>query len=107
MKYCTKCGKEVHDEAIICPGCGCRIEADKAPQINGDQKSDKARTSKILGILALLILWPLGIPAIVLANSSKSETGGVLSKDAKTGLICGIIGIVWGAIAMIYILGSM
>lgn len=23
MKYCTKCGKEIMDEAVICPGCGC------------------------------------------------------------------------------------
>ena len=23
MKNCTKCGKEIMDEAVICPGCGC------------------------------------------------------------------------------------
>ena len=23
MKYCTKCGKELLDEAVICTGCGC------------------------------------------------------------------------------------
>ena len=23
MKYCVHCGKELFDEAIICPGCGC------------------------------------------------------------------------------------
>lgn len=23
MKYCLKCGKEIMDEAVICPGCGC------------------------------------------------------------------------------------
>ena len=26
MAYCTKCGKEVHDEAEICVHCGCRIK---------------------------------------------------------------------------------
>lgn len=25
MKYCTKCGKEIMDEAAICPGCGCAV----------------------------------------------------------------------------------
>ena len=25
MKFCQKCGKEIADEAIICPGCGCAI----------------------------------------------------------------------------------
>lgn len=26
MKYCQKCGKELYDEAIVCPGCGCSVE---------------------------------------------------------------------------------
>lgn len=25
MKYCSKCGKELLDEAVICIGCGCSI----------------------------------------------------------------------------------
>ena len=25
MKYCTTCGNEVMDEAVICPKCGCEI----------------------------------------------------------------------------------
>ncbi len=23
MKYCSKCGNELLDEAVICPNCGC------------------------------------------------------------------------------------
>lgn len=23
MKYCTKCGQQIHDEAVICIHCGC------------------------------------------------------------------------------------
>ncbi len=26
MKYCSKCGKEILDEAIVCVGCGCSVE---------------------------------------------------------------------------------
>ena len=26
MKYCTKCGKELLDEAVVCPGCGCAVD---------------------------------------------------------------------------------
>ena len=25
MKYCQKCGKELLDEAVICPNCGCAV----------------------------------------------------------------------------------
>lgn len=40
MKYCSKCGKELIDEAVVCVHCGCStgkngtaplIEADDAP----------------------------------------------------------------------------
>lgn len=26
MKYCSKCGKEIVDEAVICVHCGCKTE---------------------------------------------------------------------------------
>ncbi len=26
MKFCTKCGKELLDAAVVCPGCGCPVE---------------------------------------------------------------------------------
>lgn len=29
MKYCAKCGKEVMDEAMICPSCGCAVQKEK------------------------------------------------------------------------------
>ncbi|MHC1723713.1 MAG: hypothetical protein AB9836_10995 [Aminipila sp.] len=24
--YCQKCGKEIHDETIVCVGCGCPVK---------------------------------------------------------------------------------
>lgn len=30
MKFCSKCGKEILDEAVVCPGCGCAVV--NAPQ---------------------------------------------------------------------------
>lgn len=29
MKYCTHCGKELIDEAVICVGCGCAVSGQK------------------------------------------------------------------------------
>lgn len=28
MAYCPKCGKEVHEEAVICVNCGCKVKND-------------------------------------------------------------------------------
>lgn len=28
-KFCSKCGKEIDDEAVICTGCGCEVGRSK------------------------------------------------------------------------------
>lgn len=46
MKYCNNCGKEVDDNAVICPFCGCAV-ASKNVEV------DKPSTG--LNILSFLI----------------------------------------------------
>jgi len=29
MKFCSKCGKEIFDEAVICVHCGCQVQETK------------------------------------------------------------------------------
>ena len=31
MKFCSKCGKELHDDAVVCVGCGCSVSAISQP----------------------------------------------------------------------------
>lgn len=101
MKYCAKCGKEIMDEAVICPNCGCAPEETKNVQKQEVAVPKKAKTASVLGILSILLLAPLGIPAIILANQSKSETNGVMCKQAKTGFVCGIIGLCWWTVNLL------
>lgn len=44
MKYCTHCGKELLDEAVICPGCGCAV---------GGQGMDSNRNATVDGTALL------------------------------------------------------
>lgn len=30
MKYCSKCGNELVDEAVVCTKCGCVVESNKS-----------------------------------------------------------------------------
>ena len=36
MKYCKHCGKEIMDEAVICPNCGCAVEEPAVTKIKDD-----------------------------------------------------------------------
>lgn len=106
MKFCHKCGKEIMDEAVICPNCGCAVKKEaEAPKVVEVPK--QAKTASLLGILSILLLAPLGIPAIILANKSKEKTGGIMCKQAKTGFVCGIIGLCWWGLSLIILLGGM
>ena len=53
MKYCTKCGKELMDEAVVCTHCGCATEAWNA-------KKGKEYTDEInVGFCVLAAFIPL------------------------------------------------
>lgn len=103
MKFCSHCGKEVADEAVICLNCGCKTQntnvfassqaTTQQNQIYVEETEPQLATwSKICGIVSFFIGWfALGITAIVLANMSKDDTNGVMCPSAKTGLVCGIV----------------
>ena len=61
MKYCTHCGKELFDEAVICPGCGCAVGTEPVQTKRADlirKLSEKVKTNAIIwlviGILQVL-----------------------------------------------------
>lgn len=53
MKFCQHCGKELVDDAIVCPGCGCSVQAtNNVPTTSVDE-------SVSAGLVILAILIPL------------------------------------------------
>ena len=61
MKFCTHCGKEIFDEAVICPGCGCATSTVPAQAASTDlvrKLAEKVKTNAIIwlviGILQVL-----------------------------------------------------
>lgn len=55
MKYCTKCGHELQDDAILCPNCGCLVQAEKPIEKVEDKKKGNLNInfSLFLGIYVL------------------------------------------------------
>ena len=41
MKYCTKCGNELMDEAVICPKCGCMVEGANLNNVPKQNEADE------------------------------------------------------------------
>jgi len=72
MKYCSKCGNELMDEAVICTKCGCMIESstnkvvlEKSAQSVTESSNDNTNAviSLIMGIVsvifAFIFIWTL------------------------------------------------
>lgn len=60
MKYCSKCGNELLDEAVVCPKCGCAVgtmpnESDQAEKILKADKKSKITSAKVLNVIAFVV----------------------------------------------------
>ena len=60
MKYCSKCGKELFDEAVICPGCGCAVGNINTPQFSNKNTFVQPESPTLANCaIAFAILMPI------------------------------------------------
>ena len=57
MKYCSKCGNELFDEAVVCPKCGCATEqtAKNTPKKQSNPNAAKGAALIVAGILVIVL----------------------------------------------------
>ena len=77
MKFCSKCGKEINEEAIICVHCGCSVTPTTAPA-NADAPST--------GFAVLGFFFPLIGLILYLVNK---DTAPLKAKSAGKGALIG------------------
>lgn len=79
MKFCSKCGKEIADEAVICPGCGCTVENNSAkgssgttaPILEKGEKPGLARAALVCSFLIPIVGIICGIIGAIKYKTSK------------------------------------
>jgi uncharacterized membrane protein YvbJ len=109
MKYCSKCGKEIMDEAVICPGCGCaqenNVQGNSVPQIKEALSDIQKEAWSNSGWLLLGFFIP--IVGLILYLVWK-ETSPSKAKAAGYGALIGfVISLCGGLIAGIFALISV
>ncbi len=80
MKYCSKCGKEINDDAVVCVYCGRQVEGARAEV----QKPDAPN----MGFAVLGFFFPL--IGLILYLCWKNETP-LKAKSAGKGALIGVI----------------
>lgn len=63
MKYCSKCGHPLKDEAIICVSCGCQVADIHTGRYNRyqEEKSTLATCAMVFAFLSPIVGFILGV----------------------------------------------
>ena len=89
MKYCTNCGKEIDEKAVICVHCGCAV-ANQTPEVQNGNDTNPV----LFGLLGALVPVAGLILFILWKNTSPKR-----AKAAGIGALIGwISGMMLGAV---------
>ena len=73
MKYCARCGKELHDDAVVCIGCGCPVDDIRMPrQVDN---SDSWNTLSIVGFILSFFTTIVGLILSIVSYRQVKESG--------------------------------
>ena len=91
MKFCQKCGKEIFDDAVVCPGCGCSVVTEPKQTVHGND--GLATASKVLLILGCIMQGVFLIPLswcipITMSVCGKLKRGEKISTGLK---VCSLL----------------
>lgn len=76
--YCSHCGKEVLNEAYVCPACGCKIAGN----------DDRLSSLSIVGFVLAFLMPLIGFVVSIIANSCAKHNGDEKSATfAKAGTV--------------------
>ena len=81
MKFCSKCGKELMDEAVICPGCGCAVGSGPRPMAEQHSEfyltvkrfSDQVKPVYTISIVSIVLCLGIGIIFAILSMVRSSK----------------------------------
>lgn len=91
MKYCSHCGKEVHDDAVVCIHCGCSLTGQPTAAVPGDAPNT--------GFAVLGFFFPIVGLILYLINKEKfPQKAKSAGKGALIGFGIGILSSIFFAI---------
>ena len=115
MKFCTHCGKELFDEAVICPGCGCAVGTTPVPVTAKNdlltKLSERVKMNAIIwlviGVLQVIIglcgTWlPLIVGVLNLISAVKDMTYSKTVLENPNGIVKNFESLTSPVITLVY-----
>lgn len=102
MKYCTHCGAQINDEAMICMNCGCSTKANEISHYTVSRKDETSETIikvfLIIGCLSLgwallPLAWCIPLTVSIFGKMKRNESIGTGMKICTLLFVSRIAGI--------------
>lgn len=76
--YCTKCGAEINEQAIVCPKCGCATAnyASKTENVKTENKNGIAIAGFVCSFFIPILGWIFGGIGLARANKRNGKFKG-------------------------------
>ena len=111
MKYCSHCGNQLVDEAIICPKCGCPTDMFNNPNRSYNQNTPNAPAAEQLSALSIVgfifaFLVPIaGLICSIIAHKIAVTENNLRTKSfSKSGIIVSAVFIALSALFWVLII---
>lgn len=100
MKFCSNCGKEVDDAAVICPSCGCQVGS-----MQNSSSNQEISGMAIAGLILSFFTAIIGLIVSIIAFKNAKAEGNNRSKTvALAGIIVGAIEVAFVALYVVIII---
>ena len=101
--FCTNCGKEINDNAAICPYCG--VVANKNA-LSNTNSSNQSNTLAIVGFIFSFFIAIVGLICSIIGFKRAPEFGGNGKGLALAGIIISSLSIILTIILFVIIIGG-
>ena len=102
--FCTNCGKEINDNAAICPYCG--VVEKKNALSNASSNTNQSNTMAIVGFIFSFFFALVGLICSIIGFKRAPEFGGNGKGLALAGIIISSISIIITIIVFVVVIGG-
>lgn len=95
--FCKKCGKEIKDDAVVCPYCGVQVGNFSTP-------TPKTNVLAIVGVIFAFLMPVVGLICSIIGKNKVEECGGNGKGLATAGIVISVIAIVLLVLAVVFLL---
>ena len=101
--FCKNCGKEINDNAVICPNCGVQVQEVNQPDVNVQQSNN---TIAIVGFVLSFLVALAGLICSIIGYKNAVKENAPYKGLALAGIIISAVSMILSFILYVTVFAS-